>query len=207
VPKLDILSINGDRVGEIELNESVFGIEANESVLHEAVKNYLANQRQGTHSAKTRSEVRGGGAKPFRQKGTGRARQGTIRAPHYVGGGVAFAKKPRDYSYKLPKKVKLLAMKSALSSKVKNNEVIILDELTIDSPKTKDMINVLTNVKAGKKALVMTNEINENVYKSARNIKGVTASFVGQMNVYQILNHNSLIMTKEAVQKIEEVYA
>ncbi len=137
MPKLNVINVSGETVGEIELNESIFGIEVNGSVLHETVKNYLANQRQGTHSAKTRAEVRGGGKKPFRQKGTGRARQGTIRAPHFVGGGVAFAKKPRDYSYKLPRKVKRLAMLSALSSKVSCNEMIVLDQLAMDAPKTK----------------------------------------------------------------------
>jgi large subunit ribosomal protein L4 len=207
VPKLDVLNISGERVGEIELNENVFGIEVNQHVLYEAVKNYLANQRQGTQSAKTRAEVRGGGKKPFRQKGTGRSRQGTIRAPHYVGGGVAFAPKPRDYSYKLPKKVKRLALKSALSSKVNNNEIIVLDALSLETPKTKDMKNVLKNVNAAKKALVVTCDKNDNVVQSANNINGVSTSFVGQINVYEILNHNSLIITKEAVAKIEEVYA
>jgi large subunit ribosomal protein L4 len=207
VPKLDVLNISGERVGEIELNENVFGIEVNQHVLYEAVKNYLANQRQGTQSAKTRAEVRGGGKKPFRQKGTGRSRQGTIRAPHYVGGGVAFAPKPRDYSYKLPKKVKRLALKSALSSKVNNNEIIVLDALSLETPKTKDMKNVLKNVNAAKKALVVTCDKNDNVVQSANNIAGVSTSFVGQVNVYEILNHNSLIITKEAVAKIEEVYA
>lgn len=207
MPKLDVLNISGERVGEIELNENVFGIEVNQHVLYEAVKNYLANQRQGTQSAKTRAEVRGGGKKPFRQKGTGRSRQGTIRAPHYVGGGVAFAPKPRDYSYKLPKKVKRLALKSALSSKVNNNEIIVLDALSLETPKTKDMKNVLKNVNAAKKALVVTCDKNDNVVQSANNIAGVSTSFVGQVNVYEILNHNSLIITKEAVAKIEEVYA
>jgi large subunit ribosomal protein L4 len=207
VPKLDVLNISGERVGEIELNENVFGIEVNQHVLYEAVKNYLANQRQGTQSAKTRAEVRGGGKKPFRQKGTGRSRQGTIRAPHYVGGGVAFAPKPRDYSYKLPKKVKRLALKSALSSKVNNNEIIVLDALSLEAPKTKDMKNVLKSVNAAKKALVVTCDKNDNVVQSANNINGVSTSFVGQINVYEILNHNSLIITKEAVAKIEEVYA
>lgn len=207
MPKLDVLNISGERVGEIELNENVFGIEVNQHVLYEAVKNYLANQRQGTQSAKTRAEVRGGGKKPFKQKGTGRSRQGTIRAPHYVGGGVAFAPKPRDYSYKLPKKVKRLAIKSALSSKVNNNEIIVLDALALEAPKTKDMKNVLKNVNAAKKALVVTCDKNDNVVQSANNIAGVSTSFVGQINVYEILNHNSLIITKEAVAKIEEVYA
>lgn len=207
MPKLDILNISGDRVGEIELNENVYGAEVNEHVLYEVVKNYLANQRQGTQSAKTRAEVRGGGKKPFRQKGTGNARQGTISAPHFVGGGVAFAPKPRDYSYKLPKKVKRLAFRSALSSKINAGEVIILDSLALDAPKTKDMVNVLANIKAERKALVVTLEKNENVVKSSSNIKGVESSFVGSLNVYEILNHTSLVMTKEAADKIGEVYA
>lgn len=207
MPKLDILNISGDRVGEIELNENVYGAEVNEHVLYEVVKNYLANQRQGTQSAKTRAEVRGGGKKPFRQKGTGNARQGTIRAPHFVGGGVAFAPKPRDYSYKLPKKVKRLAFRSALSSKINEGEVIILDSLAFDAPKTKEMINVLSNIKAERKALVVTLEKDENVVKSASNIKGVGSAFVGSLNVYDILNHTSLVLTKEAAEKIGEVYA
>lgn len=207
MPKLDILNISGDRVGEIELNENVYGAEVNEHVLYEVVKNYLANQRQGTQSAKTRAEVRGGGKKPFRQKGTGNARQGTIRAPHFVGGGVAFAPKPRDYSYKLPKKVKRLAFRSALSSKINEGEVIIIDSLTFDAPKTKEMINVLANIKADRKALIVTLEKEDNVVKSASNIKNVEASFVGSLNVYEILKHTSLVMTKEAAEKIGEVYA
>lgn len=207
MPKLDILNISGDRVGEIELNENVYGAEVNEHVLYEVVKNYLANQRQGTQSAKTRAEVRGGGKKPFRQKGTGNARQGTIRAPHFVGGGVAFAPKPRDYSYKLPKKVKRLAFRSALSSKINEGEVIILDSLAFDAPKTKEMINVLSNIKAERKALVVTLEKDDNVVKSASNIKGVGSAFVGSLNVYEILNHTSLVLTKEAAEKIGEVYA
>lgn len=207
MPKLDILNISGDRVGEIELNENVYGAEVNEHVLYEVVKNYLANQRQGTQSAKTRAEVRGGGKKPFRQKGTGNARQGTIRAPHFVGGGVAFAPKPRDYSYKLPKKVKRLAFRSALSSKINEGEVIIIDSLTFDAPRTKDMINVLANIKADRKALIVTLEKEDNVVKSASNIKNVEASFVGSLNVYEILKHTSLVMTKEAAEKIGEVYA
>jgi len=207
VPKLDILNVSGERVGEIELGENIFGIEVNQSVLHDTVKNYLANQRQGTQSAKTRSEVRGGGKKPFRQKGTGRARQGTIRAPHYVGGGVAFAPKPRDYSYKLPKKVKRLALKSALSSKVNNNEIIVVEELKMEAPKTKDMINILANVKAGRKTLIVLSEKDDVILKAAQNIPGVQTTFVGQINVYEILNHGTFLATKEAISKLEEVYA
>lgn len=156
MPKLDVLNVSGEKIGDIDLNPGIFGIEVNEYVLHDVVKNYLANQRQGTQSAKTRAEVRGGGKKPFRQKGTGRARQGTTRAPHYVGGGVAFAPKPRDYSYRLPKRVKRLALFSALSAKVAAGEVIVLDDIAMDAPKTKDMIKILSNIKAEKK---ITNRI------------------------------------------------
>ncbi|MCT4565522.1 MAG: 50S ribosomal protein L4 [Maledivibacter sp.] len=207
MPKVNVLNVSGQHVGEIELNDNVFGIEVNQHVLYEAVKNYLANQRQGTQSAKTRSEVRGGGRKPYRQKGTGRARQGSIRAPHFVGGGVAFAPKPRDYSYKLPKKVKRLAMKSALSSKVQNNEIIVLEELTMDAPKTKDMVSILKNVNAAKKALIVLGDKNDNVVKSARNIQGVATTLVNSINVYDILKYDTFVITKEAAQKIEEVYA
>jgi len=207
VPKHDILNVSGQKVGEIELNDSIFASEVNEAVLHDVVKNYLANQRQGTHSAKTRAEVRGGGKKPYRQKGTGRARQGTTTAPNFVGGGIAFAKKPRDFSYRLNKKVKRLALKSALSAKVNNNELIVIDELSLEAPKTKDMVNILSSVKAAKKALIVTADKNENVIRSANNIKGVATSEALGMNVYQILHHDTCIITKDAVQKIEEVYA
>jgi large subunit ribosomal protein L4 len=207
MPKVDILNVSGERVGEIELNQNIFGAEVNMSVLHEVVKNYLANQRQGTQSAKTRAEVRGGGRKPFKQKGTGNARQGTISAPHYVGGGVAFAPKPRSYRYSLPKKMRRVGMFSALSSKVEANSVVVLDELMLETPKTKDMINILRNLKTEKKTLVVLGSKNDNVVKSVNNIPGVQATFVGEMNVYDILNHGSFVITKEAVEKIEEVYA
>lgn len=207
MPKVDIINVSGQVVGELELNEHIFGVEVNKVVLHEVVKNYLANQRQGTQSAKTRAEVRGGGRKPFRQKGTGNARQGTIRAPHFVGGGVAFAPKPRDYSYKLPKQVKRVALMSALSSKVANNELIVLDALQMDSSKTKEMIKLLANIKAAKKAMFVLPEVNQNVVLSARNLKGIRTELVSTMNVYQILNHSSLVTTKQAIEKIQEVYA
>ncbi len=206
MPKVDVLNVSGQRVGEIELSDSVFGIEVNQHVLYEAVKNYLANQRQGTQSAKTRAEVRGGGRKPYRQKGTGRARQGTLRAPNFVGGGVVFAPKPRDYSYKLPKKVKRLAIKSALSSKVQNDEMIVLEELTMDAPKTKDMVSILKNINTAKKTLIVLGDKNDNVVKSANNIPGVTTSLVNNINVYDILKYDTFVVTKEAVQKLEEVY-
>lgn len=204
---IKILNTSGSEVGEYELNDSIFNIEVNKNVLHDVIVNYLANQRQGTHSAKTRAEVRGGGRKPFRQKGTGRARQGTIRAPHYVGGGVVFAKKPRDFSYKLPKKVKRLAMKSALSDKFQNDFLVVVDSIELEEYKTKAMVGMLNNIRKGKKAYIVTESKNELVYRSSRNIPGVKTSYVGEMNVYDILNANTLILTKEAVQKIEEVYA
>lgn len=205
--KLNVLNMSGEIVGEIQLNDSIFGVEVNKQVLHQVVVNYLANQRQGTQSAKTRAEVRGGGRKPFRQKGTGNARQGTIRAPHYVGGGVVFAPKPRDYSYVLPKKIRRIALKSALSSKVENGEMVVLEDLVFEAPKTKAMIDVLKNINANKKALIVTVDKNDNVVLSAGNIPGVKTSFIGQLNVYEILNHNSFIITKAAVEKLEEVYA
>ena len=167
----------------------------------------MANQRQGTQSAKTRGEVRGGGRKPFRQKGTGRHRQGSSTDPSQIGGGVVFAPKPRDYSYAVPKKVKRLALKSALSAKVLDKEIIVLDELKFDAPKTKDMVETLANIGAAKKALIVTAEKDENVIKSAANIQGVRTALVGTMNVYDIVNYTSFIVTKEAVEKIEEVYA
>ena len=207
MPKLDILNVSGQKVDEIELDENVFGAEINEHVLYEAVKNYLANQRQGTQSAKTRAEVRGGGRKPWKQKGTGRARAGSTRQPNWVGGGVVFAPKPRDYSYKLPKKMKRVAMKSALTSKATLNELIILDELMLEAPKTKEMISILANLKAGNKPIIITDDMNANAIKSSANIPGVQITYVGRMNVYEILNSNSCIITKEAAKKIEEVYA
>ncbi len=205
--KVTMLNMAGAEVGSIELNDSIFGIEPNQNAVHLVVKNYLANQRQGTQSAKTRSEVRGGGRKPFRQKGTGRHRQGSTTDPSQIGGGVVFAPKPRDYRYTVPKKLKRLAMKSALSSKVLEKEIIVLDSLSFDAPKTKEMIKVLENVKAAKKALIVTTEANKNIIKSASNIPGVRTALVGTMNVYEIINHTSFIITKEAVEKIEEVYA
>jgi len=201
-----MLKMDGTEAGTIELNDEIFGIEPNQDAVHAVVVNYLANQRQGTQSAKTRSEVRGGGRKPFRQKGTGRHRQGSSTDPSQVGGGIVFAPKPRDYRYAVPKKVKRLALKSVLSSKVLDNELIVVDDLKMDEPKTKEMVKFLENVKAGKKALIVTADKDENVVKSANNIQGVRTSLVGTMNVYEILNHESLIVTKEAVEKIEEVY-
>ena len=205
--KVTMLNMAGEAVGDIELNDSVFGIEVNEFAVHEGIKNYLANQRQGTQSAKTRGEVRGGGRKPFRQKGTGRGRQGSLTSPSHIGGGVVFAPKPRDYSYSVPKKVKRLAIKSVLTSKVQENEIIVLDSLSFEAPKTKDMVNVLKNIKAAKKAIIVMDEKDENVIKSAANIPGVKTTLVSTMNTYEVLNATSFIVTKEAVKKIEEVYA
>ena len=204
--KVTMLNMAGAEAGVIELRDDIFGIEPNANAVHAVVVNYLANQRQGTQSAKTRGDVRGGGRKPFRQKGTGRHRQGSTTDPSQVGGGVAFAPKPRDYRYTINKKVRRLAMKSVLSSKVMENEIIVLVELRFDAPKTKEMIKVLENVKAGKKALIVTAEKDENIVKSAANIPGVRTALVGTMNVYEIVNHNSFIVTKEAIEKIQEVY-
>lgn len=204
---IKMLNMAGAEVGEITLNDAIFGIEPNEYAVHATVKNYLANQRQGTQSAKTRSEVRGGGRKPFRQKGTGRHRQGSTTDPSQIGGGIVFAPKPRDYSYAIPKKVKRLALKSALSAKVAENELIVLDELKFEAPKTKEMVKVLENVKAEKKALIVLVEKDENVIRSASNLQGVRTALVSTMNVYEIVNHYSLILTKAAAEKIEEVYA
>ncbi len=201
-----LYNMNGEQVGTIDLNDDIFGLEASEHAMHMAVVQYLANQRQGTQSAKTRSEVRGGGRKPWRQKGTGHARQGSIRAPQWTGGGVVFAPKPRDYSFKLNKKVKRLALKSALSTKVTENSIIVLDELKLDEVKTKAMVNVLGNIKA-EKALIVMDGVNKNVMLSARNIEGVKTASVSTINVYDLLKYNTLVVTKDAVAKIEEVYA
>ncbi len=207
MPKVALYDITGSQIGDVELRDDIFGVEINTHVMYEAVKNYLANQRQGTQSAKTRAEVRGGGRKPWRQKGTGRARQGSIRSPQWKGGGVVFAPKPRDYSYKLPKKIKRLALKSALSSKVQDQEIIVVDNLVLDRPKTKDMVKVLSNLNAGKKTLLVIPERDENVILAARNIPGVKTAYVNTINVYDILNCDSFIITKDAVNKVEEVYA
>lgn len=208
MPKLDVLNVSGQKVSEIELNESVFGIEPNIPVMHEVVKNYLANQRQGTQSAKTRAEVSGGGRKPFRQKGTGNARQGSITAPNHIGGGVVFAPKPRSYRYTLPKKVRRLALKSAFSAKVMENEMIVLDALSLTAPKTKEMISILDNIKlTGKKVLIVTEGVEKNVVSATSNLTGVKTTFVGEINVYDILNHDFFVVTKGAVEKFEEVYA
>lgn len=207
MPKVAVYNISGAQVGEIELADSVFGIEPNKSVLHEAVVMQLASLRQGTHKVKGRSEVRGGGRKPWKQKGTGRARQGSIRAPQWVGGGTVFGPTPRSYAYKLPKKVRRLAIKSALSSKVLDNQIIVLDELNMNAPKTKEFQAILNNLKVDRKALVVVPEYNDNVALSARNIPTVKLLAADGVNVYDVLNHQKLIITKDAVSKVQEVFA
>ncbi|MED4891430.1 MULTISPECIES: 50S ribosomal protein L4 [Heyndrickxia] len=205
MPKVALYNQNGSQVGEVELNDAVFGIEPNEHVLFEAIIMQRASLRQGTHKVKGRSEVRGGGRKPWRQKGTGRARQGSIRSPQWRGGGTVFGPVPRSYSYKLPKKVRRLAIKSALSSKVRENNILVLDALNFDAPKTKDFIAVLKNLSVDKKALVVTDGLNENVVLSARNIPGITVVEATGVNVLDVVNHDQLIMTKSAVEKVGEV--
>ena len=205
--KVDVVNVEGKKVGDITLSDEIFGIEPNEFAVQAVVKNYLANQRQGTQSAKTRAEVRGGGRKPFRQKGTGRHRQGSSTDPSQVGGGVVFAPKPRSYRYSLNKKLKRLALKSALSAKVAGNELIVVDEFKFAEPKTKEMVKVLANIKADKKALIVMAEKDDNVVRSAHNIPGVRTALVSTMNVYEIVNHYTLVLTEAAAKKIEEVYA
>ncbi|WP_195576690.1 50S ribosomal protein L4 [Paenibacillus sp. 1001270B_150601_E10] len=207
MPKVAVYNISGAQVGEIELADSVFGIEPNKHVLHDAVVMQLASMRQGTHKVKGRSEVRGGGRKPWKQKGTGRARQGSIRSPQWVGGGTVFGPTPRSYSYKLPKKVRRLAIKSALSTKVLENQIIVLDELAMNAPKTKEFQAMLNNLKVDRKALVVVPEYNDNVALSARNIPSVKLVAADGVNVYDVLRHQKLIITKDAVSKVEEVFA
>lgn len=202
---LDLFNKQAEKVGDIKLNENIFGVEINTHAMHQVVVALLANKRQGTQSAKTRAEVRGGGIKPWRQKGTGRARQGSIRAPQWIHGGIVFAPKPRDYRMSVPKSMRRVAFKSALSAKVAENEMIVIDSLEFDSPKTKAMIEVLSAFGA-KKTLIVVEKSNENVYKSARNIPGVLVSPVNNLNVYDILKYENFIVTKDAVSKIEEVY-
>jgi len=205
--KVSVYDMAGNQVSETEISDAVFGIEPNEAVMHAMVVNYLANQRQGTQSVKTRAEVSGGGKKPWRQKGTGHARQGSIRAPQWTHGGVALGPKPRDYSYTLNKKVRRLAMKSALSSKVQNENLIVIDALNMDGFKTKTIVNMLKALNVDGKALIVTAEADQKVVKSAANIPGVKTAAVNTLNVYDILNHDKFIVVKNAVGKIEEVYA
>ncbi|OXM14996.1 50S ribosomal protein L4 [Paenibacillus herberti] len=207
MPKVAIFNVSGSQVGDIELSEHVFGIEPNAHVLHSAVLLQQAAERAGTHKTKGRSEVRGGGRKPWKQKGTGRARQGSTRAPQWVGGGTVFGPTPRSYSFKLPKKVRRLAIRSALSSKVIASELIILDQLSFTAPKTKEFKAVLKNLKVGRKALVVTAEFENNVALSARNIPGVKFVAAEGINVLDVLSYDQLIITKEAVEKVQEVLA
>lgn len=207
MPNVALYNISGKQVGEIELNENIFGVDVNVEAMQQVVKMYLANQRQGTQSALTRAEVRGGGIKPWRQKGTGRARHGSIRSPQWKKGGVVFAPKPRSYRYTVPKKIKRIAMKSALSSKVNENNIVVIEELNFDAPKTKQVVSLLENLKIDSKTLIVLADNNENVVKSARNIDGVKATFVNTLNVYDILKYDKFVITKDAVKKVEEVYA
>ena len=204
--KVSVYNIEGKVVGDMELNDAVFGVEVNEHLVHMAVVSQLANNRQGTQSAKTRSDVRGGGRKPWRQKGTGHARQGSTRAPQWTGGGVVFAPKPRDYSFKMNKKEKNIALKSALTSRVAENKIIVLDSIKFEEIKTKNMVAVLDNLKVNK-ALVVLNDNDQNVVLSARNIPNVKTASTNTINVYDILKYDKLIVTKVAVATIEEVYA
>lgn len=207
MPTIDVINIKGEKVEQLDLNEKVFGIEVNEHAVYTVVKNHLANRRQGTQSALTRAEVRGGGRKPWRQKGTGRARQGSIRSPQWKGGGIVFAPKPRDYSYTTPKKIKRLAMRSVLTSKVNDKELIVIDQIAFDAIKTKQAAEVLKALGAEKKALVLLDTVDENVIKSFRNIPYVKTAQARNTYVYEILRHDTLIATKEAIRKLEEVLA
>ena len=207
MPKVTVLDMAGKEVSKIDLSDAVFGIEPNKAVMHDMVKNYLANQRQGTQSALTRAEVSGGGKKPWRQKGTGHARQGSTRAPQWKNGGIVFAPKPRSYRYTLNKKVRRLAMKSALSSKVLDNELVVLDKIAMDEYKTKTIAAMLKAVGSEKKALIVLPEKNEKVIASAANIPGVKTALVNTLNVYDILNADKFIVLQDAIAQIEEVYA
>ncbi len=207
MPKIDVYSVEGKKVKEIELKEEIFGIEPNEAVVHSVLVNFLANQRQGTQSTKTRAEVRGGGRKPWRQKGTGRARQGSIRAPQWVKGGIALGPKPRSYKYTVNRKERRLAIKSMLSSKVLEKELVVVDALDLKEIKTKEMAKVLNNLKVEGKTLILLPEKNENVQKSARNIENVKTTLVNTINVYDLLKYKNLVITLDTVKKLEEVYA
>jgi large subunit ribosomal protein L4 len=207
MPKVALYNVSGAQVGEVELSESVFGIEPNAYVVHSAVVMQQASQRQGTHKVKSRSEVRGGGRKPWKQKGTGRARQGSIRSPQWKGGGVVFGPTPRSYGFKLPKKVRRLAIKSVLSSKVLDNNIIVLDQLSLVQPKTKEFAAILKNLNVDRKALVVTSSFEDNVALSARNIPGVKFLTAEGLNVLDVVVYDKLIITKDAVSKVEEVFA
>lgn len=206
MPKVALYNLSGEQVGDVDLKEDIFGVEVNVDAMHRVVKMLLANRRQGTQSALTRAEVRGGGRKPWRQKGTGRARHGSTRSPIWTHGGVTFAPKPRSYRYSVPKKVKRLAMKSALTTKVIEDDIIVLDELDFQAPKTKQVVEMLANLGVDSKAMIVLSEKNENVIKSARNIPNLKTSLVNTLNVYDILNYDKFIITKAALEKVEEVY-
>ena len=207
MPKMDVYDIEGKKVSTVDLKEEIFGIEPNEAVVHSVLVNFLANQRQGTQNTKTRSEVSGGGRKPWRQKGTGRARQGSIRAPQWIKGGIALGPKPRSYKYQVNKKEKRLAIKSCLSSKVLEKELVVVDSLPLKEIKTKEMARALTNLKVEGKTLILLPEKNETVQKSARNIEGVKTTLVNTINVYDLLKYKNLVVTLDTVKKLEEVYA
>ena len=207
MPKIDVYDIQGKKVSTVELKDEIFGIEPNEAVVHSVLVNFLANQRQGTQSTKTRAEVRGGGRKPWRQKGTGRARQGSIRAPQWIKGGIALGPKPRSYKYTVNKKEKRLAIKSCLSSKVLEKELVVVDSLPLKEIKTKEMVKALDNLKVEGKTLILLPEKNETVQKSARNIEGVKTTLVNTINVYDLLKYKNLVITLDTVKKLEEVYA
>ena len=207
MPKIDVYDIQGKKVSTVDLKEEVFGIEPNEPVVHSVLVNFLANQRQGTQNTKTRAEVRGGGRKPWRQKGTGRARQGSIRAPQWIKGGIALGPKPRSYKYTVNKKEKRLAIKSCLSSKVLEKELVVVDSLPLKEIKTKEMVKALNNLKVEGKTLILLPEKNETVQKSARNIEGVKTTLVNTINVYDLLKYKNLVITLDTVKKLEEVYA
>ena len=207
MPKVDVYNMQGKKVSDVELSEAVFGIQPNENVVHSVLVNYLANQRQGTQSTKTRAEVRGGGRKPWRQKGTGRARQGSIRAPQWIKGGIALGPKPRSYSYRINKKEKQLAIKSLLSAKVLDNELTVVDKLEVKDAKTKIMAKALADLKVEGKALIILADKNENVLRSSRNIEGVKTIELNTINVFDLLNCNKLVLPLDTVKKLEEVYA
>ena len=207
MPKVDVYDMQGKKVSDVELNASVFGIEPNEAVVHSVLVNYLANQRQGTQSTKTRAEVSGGGRKPWRQKGTGRARQGSIRAPQWIKGGIALGPKPRSYTYKVNKKERQLAIRSLLSSKVLENELTVVEKLEMKEAKTKEMVKTLSNLKVEGKTLIIVADKNENVYLSSRNIEGVKAITLNMINVYDLLHYNKSVLPLDTVKKLEEVYA
>lgn len=206
MPKIQMVNTKGEAAGEVELNESLFAADINEHTVYLVVKNILANKRQGTHSAKTRAEVRGGGRKPWRQKGTGRARQGSIRSPQWRGGGVVFAKKPRDYSYTTPKKVRRIALKSVLTSKYNDKEIIVVDKFDLEEAKTKHFASILKNINADKKAIVVINEEDEMARRAAKNIAGVETIRSTDINVYDLLRFNSLIFTKDSLETVQEVF-